>query len=788
METMEPKKRIYSWLRNVIAIAVLGFLLNFPGLGGVRLVGAQAAVPQPKIAGLSWEYQLDFNATSLQSAKQLSSGLDSSLESLGVTSELQSLENSSYRLTLSGDKGMDQVRQAIFSPLLADFIGGPAEIEVDMPVGSLLDTTFKLESNLSTGYGWELMPASGIDFVQVGEANFAARSRGYGMPSMETLVLHPEYMGNGAIRLVYRRPFEPDEAITRYLHITLGGQALEIDLSNPHPMVISTPDDTLLSPNTRNPIDEIPLERALPASWDWRTAGIVPAVRNQGACGGCWSFGTVGVMESAIVKGGGPMTDLSEQFLISCNTSGWSCSGGWTGHKWHYDTLGMNQTTIGAVLEADKPYTASNGTCSLISNHPYVLSGWQFVAGDDYSMATVDQIKNAIYTYGPITAGVCADQGWQSYSGGVYDPSTNECSGYTNHQIILVGWDDATSSWILRNSWGPSWGESGYMRIKWDPTGTKSRVGEGTSWVTWTGAGPAPFSKSSPANGSFKLPADFTLSWGSSSGATSYDVCGDTSNNNICDDGWISTGTDTSLPLSGVEDGTYYWQVRATDGSSTTEANNGTWWSFTVGQGYQVYLPIVSRNYPPIPDTPVLAPINNSAGSNSYSVSWNSAYLATSYVLQEDDNQVFSSPLTRYNGSSTSWTASSKPAGTYYYRVKAHNSWGDSGWSNIQSTTVLPPPSTVYVQNDLSCTLCYELLNTGIGKKCFSPGKYLYGTFPSGTYTYKVTSSCCGNTSGTKTFSGGTYTHRFYCLGSRELAPNGTMLQCELTPDVLFHP
>jgi hypothetical protein len=132
--------------------------------------------------------------------------------------------------------------------------------------------------------------------------------------------------------------------------------------------------------------------------------------------------------------------------------------------------------------------------------------------------------------------------------------------------------------------------------------------------------------------------------------------------------------------------------------------------------------------------------------------------------------------------------ASNKPGGAYYYRVKAHNSWGDSGWSNVQSTSVAAPQTTVYVKNDLTCTLCYEVLNTGIGKKCFSPGKFLYGTFPAGTYTYKVTSSCCGNLTSTKTFSAGTYTHTFYCIGSRELAPYGSLLQCELWPDILVQP
>ena len=114
--------------------------------------------------------------------------------------------------------------------------------------------------------------------------------------------------------------------------------------------------------------------------------------------------------------------------------------------------------------------------------------------------------------------------------------------------------------------------------------------------------------------------------------------------------------------------------------------------SATVG-GSKLFLPIVMKRWPPIPDTPVLNAVGSSGGGN-YTVSWNAAYLADTYTLQEDDNSSFSSPTTVYGpGASLSWNASSKPVGTYYYRVKATNSYGDSGWSNVQSVTVSPQQS-----------------------------------------------------------------------------------------------
>jgi len=113
---------------------------------------------------------------------------------------------------------------------------------------------------------------------------------------------------------------------------------------------------------------------------------------------------------------------------------------------------------------------------------------------------------------------------------------------------------------------------------------------------------------------------------------------------------------------------------------------------FTIEQAIsKIYLPLVFKRYPPIPDTPVLNAISNPGNDGDYTVSWGAAYLATSYILEEDDNSAFSSPTQRYSGSGTSWSASNKSTGTYYYRVKAHNSWGDSAWSNVESVQVSPP-------------------------------------------------------------------------------------------------
>jgi hypothetical protein len=102
----------------------------------------------------------------------------------------------------------------------------------------------------------------------------------------------------------------------------------------------------------------------------------------------------------------------------------------------------------------------------------------------------------------------------------------------------------------------------------------------------------------------------------------------------------------------------------------------------------QTYLPLILKRWPPIPDIPVLNAIDNDDGDGNYTVMWNVTYLAETYTLEEDDNAAFSSPYEYAPTSGTSQSVIGKTAGTYYYRVKATNSYGDSGWSNVRSVIV----------------------------------------------------------------------------------------------------
>jgi len=502
----------------------------------------------------------------------LKTELSALMQPLGIKSTING-----NQLSLSGIQGIEQLRSALFNDVSpwADVLGGPVELTLTLPAGNQ-PIRLELQARATAGYGWQVLPSATGRYVQIGDSNLTMRYAGAGAPAVQTIELQSKGAGDGVVHLIYRRPFDQQEPIHARLNLRVTDTNGLIELTDP------TPAPVVLA-NTASPGDGADayaqlLTKALPAAYDTRTLGIIPPVRDQKSCGSCWAFGTVGVMETAVKKGGGPLTDLSEQFLISCNKDGWNCNGGLTASKYHFNTLGTSQTVIGAVLETVKPYTATNGTCTIAYAHPYKASSWQFLTGSEWTMPTNDQIKNAIITYGAVTAGVCADNGWSTYTGGVYNPTSNACGGSTNHQIVLVGWNDATQSWILRNSWGPGWGESGYMRIRYNPTGTNSRVGEGASWIKYVGSSPIAPTSYAPAGDTYtNIP---TYSWSRIATATSYklrvkDVAagtypinGVTVSSSYCN---TTSGRCSYTPATALTyNRSYQWQIAA--GTSTYNA------------------------------------------------------------------------------------------------------------------------------------------------------------------------------------------------------------------------
>ncbi len=219
----------------------------------------------------------------------------------------------------------------------------------------------------------------------------------------------------------------------------------------------------------------------LPERFDWREVTAVPPVRNQGGCGSCWAFATVGALECAIWRIDGEQADLSEQWLVSCNRAGWGCDGGWWAHGYHKTTLDQCGNS-GAVYESLFPYMASDRPCGCTYSHKHFIDDWHYI-GNGNNVPPTDQIKQAILDYGPVTVAVTVTSYFQAYSNGVF----NACSvNPVNHGVVLVGWDDTlgtAGAWIMRNSWGPNWGMDGYMYIEYGC----SKIGYAASYVEYPG-------------------------------------------------------------------------------------------------------------------------------------------------------------------------------------------------------------------------------------------------------------------------------------------------------------
>jgi C1A family cysteine protease len=183
------------------------------------------------------------------------------------------------------------------------------------------------------------------------------------------------------------------------------------------------------------------------APWDWRgVGGAVTSVKNQGSCGSCYAFAVVGVTESMhMISRGSYFPDLSEQQIVDCSTENSGCGGGWRDKAMNY--IKNN----GLVSEFSYPYTGAKGSCKQSSGT------WKVNSVTLHSGCAA--LRQAVRK-GPIAVGVAASS-WSFYGSGIYQcPST----GSVNHAVMLVGYT-SVRDWIIKNSWGTTWGDKGYMTI-----------------------------------------------------------------------------------------------------------------------------------------------------------------------------------------------------------------------------------------------------------------------------------------------------------------------------------
>jgi len=197
----------------------------------------------------------------------------------------------------------------------------------------------------------------------------------------------------------------------------------------------------------------------LPASVDWRKKGAVTYVKNQGQCGSCWSFSTTGNIEGQWFLAGKKLVAVSEQELVSCDTNDDGCNGGLMDNAFNW----LLSNTNGAIAtEESYPYVSGDGNVPACSTSGNVfgaqISAYHDIAHDEATMATL------LSTNGPIAVAVDATS-WQTYVSGIM---TNCESQQLDHGVLIVGFEannGGTPYWIVKNSWGKSWGEEGYIRL-----------------------------------------------------------------------------------------------------------------------------------------------------------------------------------------------------------------------------------------------------------------------------------------------------------------------------------
>lgn len=199
------------------------------------------------------------------------------------------------------------------------------------------------------------------------------------------------------------------------------------------------------------------------AAIDWTTKGAVTAVKNQGQCGSCWAFSTTGSLEGAYFNKNGKLLSFSEQQLVDCSQAfgNEGCNGGLMDSAFSY------VESNGITLESTYPYTAADGTCTFKPTD----SAFKNSAHTDVPANDPAQLAAAA-NLGPVSVAIEADQfGFQFYSGGVFDGT---CGTSLDHGVLVVGYgtDSGKDFWKVKNSWGGSWGESGYIRlVKTDEAG-----------------------------------------------------------------------------------------------------------------------------------------------------------------------------------------------------------------------------------------------------------------------------------------------------------------------------